>query len=71
MVKANSTPMMADGMQAFWIDGRLAAAFEGYRWRTDTQLKLNGVCLQYSMTEEAARRQGAIEPRQKAAGRIR
>lgn len=66
MVRANSSPMSSDGMQAFWIDGRLAAAFEGYRWRTDARLKLNGVCLRYSMTEAAARRQGSTEPLQTA-----
>jgi hypothetical protein len=66
MVRANSTPTANDGAQAFWIDGKLAAAFEGYRWRTDRKLKLNGICLQYSMTEEAARRQGSPEPLQTA-----
>jgi hypothetical protein len=67
MLKANSTPLATDGMQAFWIDGRLAAAFSGYRWRTDPKLKVNGIALLYSMTEEAARRQGSAEPCQKTA----
>ena len=65
MVKANSTAASTDGAQAFWIDGQLAAAFRGYRFRTDPALKLNGIALLYSMTEEAARRQGSLEPRQK------
>jgi hypothetical protein len=66
MVRANTTPGSLDGAQAFWIDGKLAAGFEGYRWRTDPKLKLNGVCLRLSMTEEAARRQGSTEPLEKA-----
>ena len=65
MMKANSTPSATDGMQAFWIDGRLAAAFSGYRWRTDPKLKLNGIALLSSMTEEAARSQGSADPCQK------
>lgn len=63
MVKANSTPQAADGEQAFWIDGKLAVALRGFRWRTDAKLKLNGVCLRLSMNEEAARSQGSLEPR--------
>jgi hypothetical protein len=65
MVKANSTPFATDGAQAFWIDGNLCAAFEGYRWRTDPKLKLNGIALLDSMTAEAARRQGSQTPIQK------
>jgi hypothetical protein len=65
MVKGNLSPSSTDGMQAFWIDGRLAAAFEGYRWRTDRKLKLNGIALLYSMTEIAARSQGSLEPCEK------
>jgi hypothetical protein len=62
MVKANATPTSTDGVQAFWIDGRLAGAYEGFRWRTDPRLKLNGVCLLYHVTEAGARRQGSLEP---------
>jgi hypothetical protein len=65
MIKANSTPFASDGMQAFWIDGKLCGAFQGYRWRTDSKLKLNGIALLDSMTEEAARQQGSEEPLQK------
>lgn len=40
MVKAN-TPGQADGEQAFWVDGELAARFTGIRWRDADTLKMN------------------------------
>ena len=40
MVRAN-TPDVADGAQAFWIDGERLAHFEGIRWRDNPALKIN------------------------------
>jgi hypothetical protein len=40
MVKANA-PGKSDGEQAFWIDGREVAHFDGLRWREDANLKIN------------------------------
>lgn len=55
MVKANS-PGKADGEQAFWIDGKCAGRWGGYRWRTTDELRVNGVWLLYYVTEDAVRR---------------
>jgi hypothetical protein len=65
MVRANSAAGSSDGAQAFWIDGRLAAAYEGFRWRTDPRLKLNGVCLQYYVEQETTVEPGPAEPPRK------
>ena len=45
MIKANSAPELADGEQAFWVDGKLVGEFKGYRWRSTDRLKLNSFWL--------------------------
>ena len=45
MIKANSRPDLADGEQAFWVDGKLVGEFKGFRWRSTDQLKLNSFWL--------------------------
>lgn len=62
MVKMNTTPSERDGVQAFWIDGKLASGFEGFRWRTARNLQVNGVWLNYFMSSVSAARQGATQP---------
>ena len=54
MVKAN-TPGAADGEQAFWINGKLAARFKDIRWRSTDRLKLNSFWLQYDVCENSAK----------------
>ncbi len=63
MLKANSTPTSTDGMQAFWINGEQGAAFDGFRWRTASDLKLNGVWFLYHLTEAGARQHGSLTPK--------
>lgn len=62
MVAANSTPSAKDGEQAFWIDGRPAARFEGLRWRTHPRVKVNGLWLLVHATEAAAKAKGSADP---------
>lgn len=45
MMKANSEPDVADGEQAFWVDGKLVGKFQGFRWRATDKLKLNSFWL--------------------------
>jgi hypothetical protein len=45
MLKANSAPDKADGEQAFWIDGKLVGRFQGFRWRSTDDLKINSFWL--------------------------
>lgn len=52
MLKCN-TAGKKDGEQAFWIDGKLAGKFEGFRWRTVDTLKVNAFWLLYYLTPEA------------------
>jgi hypothetical protein len=52
----------ANGEQAFWIDGKCAGRWGGYRWRTDERLLVNAVWLLYYVTEGAVERNRA-EPK--------
>ena len=54
MLKANSAPDKADGVQAFWVDGELYGHFDGFRWRTTDKLKINSFWLLYYNTEQPA-----------------
>ncbi len=54
MLKANSTPEAHDGVQAFWVDGKLYGYFDGFRWRTTDKLKINSFWLLYYNTEQPA-----------------
>jgi hypothetical protein len=36
--------------------------FEGFRWRTDTALRANFLCLSHYVTERAMRRSGIEDP---------
>ncbi len=56
-----------DGEQAFWIDGKCAGRWGGFRWRTDEALNVNGVWLLYYMTENAPKQNGVKDPRKKSA----
>jgi hypothetical protein len=47
MIEANSAPEKADGKQAMWIDGRLAAEFSGIHWRNHDDLKINCLWLEH------------------------
>jgi len=60
-VKCN-TVGKADGEQAFWIDGKAAGCWGGFRWRTDGKLKVNGVWLLYYMTPNAPRQNRVPDP---------
>jgi len=55
MLKANSAPDKADGVQAFWVDGELYGWFDGFRWRTTDKLKNNSFWLLYYNTDQPAR----------------
>ena len=46
----------ADGEQTFWIDGKCAGRWGGYRWRKDPGLRANAVWLLYYITDDAVRR---------------
>ncbi len=63
MIRANTTATSSDGAQAFWINGESGTAFEGYRWRTNPKLKLNGVWFLYFMSADGAKMHGSLEPR--------
>lgn len=54
MLKANSSPKKADGVQAFWVDGELYGWFEGFRWRTTDKLKINSFWLLFYNTDQPA-----------------
>jgi hypothetical protein len=45
MIQANSKADLADGQQAFWVDGKLVGEFKGFRWRSTDALKLNSFWL--------------------------
>ena len=62
MVKANSKPELADGEQAFWIDGKLVGRFGAFRWRSSDKLKLNTFWLKYYVTEAAAQQNKDTDP---------
>ena len=62
MVKTNDSPSAKNGEQAFWIDGRAGARFDGLRWRTHPRLKVNGLWLLVHATEAAAKAKGSTEP---------
>lgn len=62
MVKCNTAPGKNDGEQAFWVDGKLAGRFGGFRWRTTTDLKINAFWLLYYLTAEALERSGVKNP---------
>jgi hypothetical protein len=55
LLKANSSPEKADGEQAFWVDGELYGRFEGFRWRTTDNLKINSFWLLFYNTDQPAR----------------
>jgi len=55
MLKANSAPDKSDGEQAFWVDGELYGRFEGFRWRTTDELKINSFWLLFYNTDQPAR----------------
>lgn len=54
MLRANSRPELADGEQAFWVDGELYGRFEGFRWRTTDDLKINTFWLMFYNTDQPA-----------------
>jgi hypothetical protein len=56
MMKMN-TVGESDGEQAFWIDGKCAGRWGGYRWRTHEELKVNAVWMLYYITDGAVQRQ--------------
>ena len=47
MLSANTTPDVADGRQAMWLDGKLVGEFTGIRWRRDLDLKVNCLWLEH------------------------
>ncbi len=55
MLRANSAPEKADGIQAFWVDGELKGWFDGFRWRTTDKLKINSFWLLFYNTDQPAR----------------
>ncbi|MBL9127658.1 MAG: hypothetical protein JNL97_08425 [Verrucomicrobiales bacterium] len=54
MVKHN-TPGVADGEQAFWIDGVLAGHWTGISWRKSADLKANALTLETYVTDRWTR----------------
>jgi hypothetical protein len=56
-------PDKADGAQALWIDGKEVGGWTGIRWRTDGELKVNGLWMLYYITENAGRQNSVKEPR--------
>ena len=56
MIKANSSPELSDGIQAFWIDGQLKGHFTDFNWRTTSDLKINTIWLLYYVTERNMQR---------------
>jgi hypothetical protein len=63
MVKVNSDTEMADGEQAFWIDGKKMGHWKDIRWRKDDKLKVNGLWMLYYITENAPRQNRVKDPR--------
>jgi hypothetical protein len=61
MLKCNE-PGKSDGEQAFWINGKLAAKFANFRWRTTNDLKVNAFWLLYYLTPEALSRSRSDRP---------
>ncbi len=57
LLKANSDPEKADGVQAFWVDGELYGRFDGFRWRTSDKLNINSFWLLFYNTDQPARHQ--------------
>lgn len=55
MLKANTSPDKSDGEQAFWVDGELYGHFDGLRWRTTNDLKINSFWLLFYNTDQPAR----------------
>lgn len=53
MIQANTEPDKADGRQAMWVDGKLAGDFEGIRWRSDLDLKVNCLWLEHYGYDES------------------
>lgn len=47
----HNTPGMADGEQAFWIDGRLQGHWKGIEWRKDAALRANALTLESYVTD--------------------
>ncbi|MBN1444151.1 MAG: hypothetical protein JXA90_15680, partial [Planctomycetes bacterium] len=62
LLEANSSPEAADGVQAFWVDGELYGRFDGFRWRTTDQLKINSFWLLYYNTDQPARHNKDPDP---------
>jgi hypothetical protein len=63
MMKMNSSPDKADGEQAFWIEGKCAGRWGGFRWRTSSDLKVNGIWILYYITENAPKQNNVKDPR--------
>lgn len=47
----HNTPGVADGEQAFWIDGRLQGHWKGIQWRKTANLKANALTLESYITD--------------------
>jgi len=47
----HNTPGVADGSQAFWIDGKLAGHWKGINWRTSDSLWANAYTLESYVTD--------------------
>lgn len=62
-LQCNSSPEKSDGEQALWIDGKEIGRWGGFRWRTDPDLKVNGLWMLYYITENAGRQNRVKEPR--------
>ncbi len=63
MMKMNSSPDKEDGEQAFWIDGKCAGRWGGFRWRTLEELKINGIWILYYITENAPKQNNVKDPK--------
>ena len=62
MVKANSAPEVADGEQAFWVDGKLIGHFKDIRWRSSDKLKLNSFWLMYYVSDPVVKQSNEKYP---------
>ena len=51
MMAAVNTPGVADGMQAFWMDGVMAGSWGGIEWRSDPTLAWNAIGLWHYVTD--------------------
>ncbi len=47
----HNTPGLADGEQAYWIDGKLCGHWKGFNWRTDEKLQANALTLESYVTD--------------------